>query len=147
MESLGGRHITAEDVGIDVNDMEYVYRGPNTSPACTRSTAVPAIPRRSPPRHPAGPDGPLQRTTRQREVGKYSYAVQGLGHVGMEFVKLLRRRGAKVFVTDINQQLVDKAVNEHTAPGGGLDDIYDVAADVYSPCALGGTVNEPPCRG
>ena len=33
-------------------------------------------------------------------------------------------------------------MNEHGAAAVGLDDIYDVAADVYSPCALGGTVNE-----
>ncbi len=76
------------------------------------------------------------------EVGQYSYAVQGLGHVGMEFVKLLKERGAKIFVTDINKGLVDRAVSEFGAEAVGLDEIYDVPADVYSPCALGGTVNE-----
>ena len=60
----------------------------------------------------------------------------------MEFVKLLKERGAKIFVTDINKGLVDKAVNEFGAEAVGLDEIYDVPADVYSPCALGGTVNE-----
>jgi leucine dehydrogenase len=68
--------------------------------------------------------------------------VQGLGHVGMEYVKLLKERGAKIFVTDINKTLVDKAVNEYGAEAVGADEIYDVNADVYSPCALGGTVNE-----
>lgn len=68
--------------------------------------------------------------------------MQGLGHVGMEFVKLLKERGAKIFVTDINKQLVDKAVSEYGAEAVGLDEIYDVNADVYSPCALGGTINE-----
>jgi glutamate dehydrogenase/leucine dehydrogenase len=76
------------------------------------------------------------------EVGKYSYAVQGVGHVGMEFVKLLRERGAKVFVTDINQKAVARAVDEFGAEAVGLDEIYDVPADVFSPCALGGTINE-----
>src|SRR5690606_26242626 len=84
----------------------------------------------------------LQAKFGDEEVGKYSYAVQGLGHVGMEYVKLLRERGAKIFVTDINQGLVDKAVSEYGAEAVGLDEIYDVAADVYAPCALGGTVNE-----
>ena len=60
----------------------------------------------------------------------------------MEFVKLLKERGAKIFVTDINKALVDKAVTEYGAEAVGLDEIYDVPADVYSPCALGGTVNE-----
>ena len=71
----------------------------------------------------------------------YSYAVQGVGHVGMEFVKLLRERGAKVFVTDINKELVQKAVDDHGAEAVASDQIYDVDANVYSPCALGGTVN------
>ena len=84
----------------------------------------------------------LNKKYGDEEVGKYSYAVQGLGHVGMEFVKLLRERGAKIFVTDINKALVDKAVNEYGAEAVGLDEIYDVPVDVYSPCALGATVNE-----
>lgn len=52
VNSLNGRYITAEDVGIDVNDMEYVFRGRNSSPACTRCTAALATPRRSPPTAP-----------------------------------------------------------------------------------------------
>ncbi len=84
----------------------------------------------------------LNKKYGDEEVGKYSYAVQGLGHVGMEFVKLLKERGAKIFVTDINQKLIDRAVDEFGAEAVGLDDIYDVPADVYSPCALGGTINE-----
>jgi leucine dehydrogenase len=75
------------------------------------------------------------------DVGKYSYAVQGVGHVGFEFVRLLREQGAKVFVTDINADQVQRAVDELGAEAVGLDDIYDVPVDVYSPCALGGTVN------
>ena len=69
--------------------------------------------------------------------------MQGLGHVGMEFVKLLRERGAKIFVTDINKDAGRQGrVDEYGAEAVGLDEIYDVPADVYSPCALGGTVNE-----
>ncbi len=142
VESLGGRYITAEDVGIDVNDMEFVYRetqfvtgvhqvhGGSGDPS--PFTAYGSL---------QGLLAALQRRFGDEDVGKYSYAVQGLGHVGMEFVKLLRERGAKLFVTDINQALVDRAVSEYGAEAVGLDEIYDVDADVYSPCALGGTIN------
>ena len=57
-------------------------------------------------------------------------------------MKLLKERGAKIFVTDINPKLVAKAVDDFDAEAVGLDEIYDVAADVFSPCALGGTLNE-----
>jgi leucine dehydrogenase len=76
------------------------------------------------------------------DVGKLSYAVQGVGHVGLEFVKLLREQGAKVFVTDINKASVQRCVDELGCEAVALEDIYDVNADVYSPAALGGTVNE-----
>jgi leucine dehydrogenase len=60
----------------------------------------------------------------------------------MEYVKLLRERGAKIFVTDIHADRVEEAVSEYGAEAVSPDEIYDVNADVYSPCALGGTVNE-----
>ena len=143
VNSLNGRYITAEDVGIDVNDMEFVYReteyvtgvhqvhggSGDPSPFTAYGTLQ-------------GLMATLQKKFGDEEVGKYSYAVQGLGHVGMEYVKLLKERGAKIFVTDINKGLVDKAVSEYGAEAVGLDEIYDVNCDVYSPCALGGTVNE-----
>ena len=142
VNSLNGRYITAEDVGIDVNDMEFVYKetpfvtgvhqvhggSGDPSPFTAYGTLQ-------------GLMAALQVTFGDEEVGKYSYAVQGVGHVGMEFVKLLRERGAKVFVTDINTDLVQRAVDDHGAEAVAPDQIYDVDAQVYSPCALGGTVN------
>ncbi len=143
VETLGGRYITAEDVGIDVNDMEFVFR------ETEYVTGVHQVHGGSGDPSPFTAYGTLQglmaslnKRFGDEEVGKYSYAVQGLGHVGMEFVKLLKERGAKIYVTDINQGLIDKAVNEYGAEAVGLDEIYDVPADVYSPCALGGTINE-----
>ena len=143
VETLGGRYLTAEDVGIDVNDMEYVYRETQFV------TGVHQVHGGSGDPSPFTAYGTLQglmatlsKKFGDEEVGKYSYAVQGLGHVGMEFVKLLKERGAKIFVTDINKSLVERAVSEFGAEAVGLDEIYDVPADVYSPCALGGTVNE-----
>jgi len=143
VQSLGGRYITAEDVGIDVNDMEHVFK------ETEYVTGVHQVHGGSGDPSPFTAYGTLQGLMAaldakfgDEEVGKYSYSVQGLGHVGMEYVKLLKERGAKIFVTDINQELVDKAVNEYGCEAVGLDEIYDVDADVYSPCALGGTVNE-----
>ncbi len=143
VNSLGGRYITAEDVGIDVNDMEYVFR------ETEYVTGVHQVHGGSGDPSPFTAYGTLQGLMAalnvkfgNEDVGKYSYAVQGVGHVGIEFVKLLRERGAKVFVTDINQEAVRRAVDEFGCEAVGLDEIYDVDADVYSPTALGGTVNE-----
>ena len=143
VNSLNGRYITAEDVGIDVNDMEYVYR------ETEYVTGVHQVHGGSGDPSPFTAYGTLQGLMAalqvkygNEEVGNYSFAVQGVGHVGMEYVKLLRERGAKVFVTDINNELVQRAVDDYGAEAVACEQIYDVDADVYSPCALGGTINE-----
>ena len=143
VNSLNGRYITAEDVGIDVNDMEYVYRETEFV------TGVHQVHGGSGDPSPFTAFGTLQGLMSalqvkfgNEDVGKYSYAVQGVGHVGMEFVKLLHERGAKIFVTDINKDAVQRAVDDYGCEAVSLDEIYDVDAEVYSPTALGGTVNE-----
>ncbi len=141
--SLNGRYITAEDVGIDVNDMEYVLK------ETEYVTGVHQVHGGSGDPSPFTAWGTLQgimASLRNRfgneDVGNYSYAVQGVGHVGFELVKLLRNEGAKVFVTDMNKESVQRCVDEYGCEPVGLDEIYDVPADVYAPCALGSTINE-----
>jgi leucine dehydrogenase len=143
VNSLNGRYITAEDVGIDVNDMEYVFRETEFV------TGVHQVHGGSGDPSPFTAYGTLQglmaalsRKFGNEDVGKYTYAVQGAGHVGTEFIKLLREQNAKVFVTDINKESVQRCVDELGCEAVGTEEIYDVNADVYSPCALGGTVNE-----
>ncbi len=141
IDSLHGRYITAEDVGIDVNDMEYVFQETNNvvgvhqvhggSGDPSPFTALGTL---------QGIRASLQKKYGNEDVGKYSYAVQGLGHVGFELVKLLCAENAKVFVTDINENVIKAAV-DLGCEAVGVDEIYDVEADVFSPCALGAVVN------
>ncbi|MGY6553021.1 MAG: Glu/Leu/Phe/Val dehydrogenase dimerization domain-containing protein [Wenzhouxiangella sp.] len=142
IESLHGRYITAEDVGIDVNDMEYVFQETDNCVGVHQVHGGSGDP------SPFTAFGTLQgiraslsHRFNDEEVGNYSYAVQGVGHVGFELVKLLRAEGAKVFVTDINEEAVQQAV-DLGCEAVGLDEIYDVDADVFCPTALGAIVNE-----
>lgn len=142
VDTLHGRYITAEDVGIDVNDMEFIFQETNNvvgvhqvhggsgdpSPFTAYGTVQ-------------GIRAALQHKFGSEEVGNYSFAVQGAGHVGYHLVKLLREEGAKVFVTDINEEAVAVCV-DMGAEAVGLDDIYETDADVFSPCALGAVINE-----
>jgi leucine dehydrogenase len=142
IDSLNGRYITAEDVGIDVNDMEYVFQetdncvgvhqvhGGSGDPS--PFTAFGTL---------QGIRASLQNKFGNEDVGNFSYAVQGVGHVGYELVKLLRNEGAKVFVTDINEEAVQACV-ALGCEAVGLDEIYEVDADVFCPTALGAVVNE-----
>ena len=141
--SLGGRYITAEDVGTTVDDMEHIYQetdrvvgvhpvhggSGNPSPFTAYGTL-------------RGILACLQRKYGHEELGKLTFAVQGVGSVGHHLVKHLRDGGAKVFVTDINEERVHQACDEHGAEAVPLDEIYDVDCDVFSPCAMGGVINE-----
>ncbi|MDT8321539.1 MAG: Glu/Leu/Phe/Val dehydrogenase dimerization domain-containing protein [Xanthomonadales bacterium] len=142
IDSLNGRYITAEDVGIDVNDMEFIFQetdnvvgvhqvhGGSGDPS--PYTAYGAI---------QGMRAALQKVYGDEDIGKRSFAVQGCGHVGLHLVRQLREEGAKVFATDIHSESLAEVV-ELGAEAVGVDEIYDVEADVFAPCALGAVINE-----
>jgi len=142
VDALGGRYITAEDVGTDVNDMENIYlesqyvtgvhqvHGGSGDPApFTAYGALQAL------------MAAMQAKLGHEEVGKTTIAVQGLGHIGMELVKLLRDRGARLMVTDLDPARVERAVSEYGAEAVKPDEIHEVNADVFAPCALEGAIS------
>jgi leucine dehydrogenase len=135
--SLGGRYITAEDVGTNVDYQETdrvvgvhpVHGGSGDPSPFTAYGTMQGI------------RASLNRKYGHTDVGKLSYAVQGTGHVGEHLIRMLREEGAKVFVSDINDNRVKHVVDTHGAEAVGLNDIYDVDANVFVPCALGGVIN------
>src|SRR5699024_2193472 len=69
-------------------------------------------------------------------------AVQGVGNVAFTLCSHLHKEGAKLIVTDINKEAVNRAVEAFGARAVDPDDIYSVDCDIYSPCALGATLND-----
>ena len=69
-------------------------------------------------------------------------AVQGVGNVAYHLCKHLHAEGAKLIVTDINKEAVQRAVEEFGASAVEPNEIYGVECDIYAPCALGATVND-----
>lgn len=140
---MGRRYIATDDVGTSVADMELMRletdRVVGVHPTSGGSgdpapfTALGTF---------HGIRACLERRFGSSEIGRYSYAVQGVGGVGYHLVKLLRAEGAKVFVTDINQERVEPLVDELRAVAVPMHEIYDVDATVFSPCAMGGIINE-----
>lgn len=68
-------------------------------------------------------------------------AIQGLGAAGMKLANFLFWDGAKLIVTDIDQEVVNQAVHQFGAKAVSPDEIYTVACDIFAPCALGGILN------
>jgi leucine dehydrogenase len=69
-------------------------------------------------------------------------AVQGVGHVGENLVKHLSEEGATVLINDINTENLKKVSNKYPTTIIDGDAIYDTDMDIYSPCALGATIND-----
>ena len=142
VDGMGGRYITAEDAGTDVSDMQQIYleseyvtgvhqsHGGSGDPApFTAYGALQAL------------MASLKRKLGHEEIGRVSIAVQGLGHIGMELVKLLRERGAKLYVTDLDPALVQRAATDYGVEGVAPEAIYDINAQVFAPCAVEGVIN------
>ncbi|MFW6330484.1 MAG: Glu/Leu/Phe/Val family dehydrogenase [Gemmatimonadota bacterium] len=140
VESLKGRYITAEDVGTSVEDMDYVHM---------ETEYVVGLAGRSGDPSPVTAYG-TYRGIKAAAKAKYgsddldgvSVAVQGTGHVGYFLCEDLAAEGAKLIVTDIDDERVKRVVDEFGATPVKPDEIYGVEAQVFAPCALGAVVND-----
>lgn len=143
IDSLGGRYIAAEDVGTTADDMEYIrIETPYVAGAVleSRDSSDPARFTALGTLH--GIRACLEYKYGHSDVHRVTFAVQGAGQVGYHLAKLLCGAGAKVFITDIAEDRVEHVVSECGAEAVPMSQIYDVEANVFSPCALGAVINE-----
>ena len=143
VEGLGGRYITAEDVGTSIKDMDYVRMETKYVTGISKSLG--------------GSGDPSLLTAfgtylgikecvkfklNKNSLDGLSIAVQGLGSVGMELVKYLENDGMKIYAYDIDNKLIEIAKKEYGIIPISDDMIYDKDVDIYAPCALGATIND-----
>jgi len=142
VEGLGGRYITAEDVGTTVADMEWVRQE-------TKFVAGLVS------RNGSGDPSPLtaygvyhgMKAAAKKVFGTDSLqhrcvAVQGAGNVASHLVGHLAHEGAKVIVTDIYEEKVQHLVAQYGAEAVAPEAIYDADCDIFAPSALGGSLND-----
>jgi leucine dehydrogenase len=137
VEQLGGRYITAEDVGATVADMRAIAGA---------TSYVAGLPKEQ--GQAGGDPSPMTalgvfvsiKALLGGSVRGRTVAVQGVGAVGFNLCKLLSNEGAKLVVADVNKTNLQRAeaLGVEIAP---VDQIHAVAADLFSPCALGAGLN------
>ena len=138
LERLGGRYVTAEDVGTSPADMANVAKktayvaglGDRGDPS--PFTALGCF---------VGAQAAVKHRFGRDSMEGLTVALQGLGHVGYDYARRLKQAGAKLVVADIDQAALLRAQEELGAEVVDIEAIYDVKADIYAPCALGATVN------
>jgi leucine dehydrogenase len=138
--SLGGRYITAEDVGTSPADMEYIREETEYVAGLADRSGDPS------PVTAFGVYRGMKACAKFRygddDLGGKKIAVQGVGHVGSHLCRRLRDEGAKLTVTDIDEAKVRRVAKEFGASAVEPDAIYGVKADVFAPCALGAVIND-----
>jgi leucine dehydrogenase len=143
INTLGGRYVTAMDVGIKPADM----------PIIAQSTKF--IAGYDQPGKKGGDSGPttalgvfvgLKAAVKHRlhadSTNGLTVAIQGLGKVGMGLAARLNEEGAKLIVADVNEDLVRRAVEAFGARIASPDNIATVECDVFSPNAMGALFDE-----
>jgi leucine dehydrogenase len=143
VNSVGGKYITAEDVGISTRDMEYVrletkhvvglpeYRGGSGDPSPVTAYGV-----------YMGMKASNKEVTGSDSLAGKKIVVQGVGHVGEYLVEHLVKENADVTICDIYEDRVQDVAKKFNVKSVHPDKIYDQQMDIYSPCALGATVND-----
>ena len=143
VEGLGGRYITAEDVGTNIHDMENVKIETSYVTGIAKSLGGSGDP------SPVtafgvymGIKASVKEKLNKNSLNNLKISVQGLGHVGSHLVNLLNDDGAEIYVTDIDKKRADKIVEKYNCKYIDPNKILFEDVDIYAPCALGATINE-----
>lgn len=143
VNSLGGKYITAEDVGTTTPDMDLIRE------------VTPYVTGISESKGGSGNPSPVTAYgvyMGMKAAAKYKFGsekldgkrvlVQGTGHVGETLVKHLSEEGAIITISDISQSRMEEVAKKYGATIYEGDDLYNADVDIYAPCALGATIND-----
>ncbi len=143
VQSLNGRYITAEDVGTTTTDMDLIQQetdfvtgvspgfGSSGNPSPVTAYGV-----------YKGMKAAALKTFDSDSLKGLTVAIQGVGNVSYNLCRHLHEEGANLIVTDIFQENVDRAVRDFNAKAVGVNEIYGVECDIFSPNALGAVIND-----
>jgi leucine dehydrogenase len=140
VDSLGGRYITAEDVGTSTKDMDFVHMETGHVAGLAGKSGDPS------PVTAHGVFRAVQASANRRwgsdSLEGKTVSIQGCGNVGRYLAGELHEAGARLIVSDIDAAKANRVAQATGAEIVEGDAIYSVAADIFSPCALGGILND-----
>jgi leucine dehydrogenase len=141
VEDVGGKYWTAEDVGVSPTDLMHARQHTRYVAGLEGHAAASGDP------SPVTAEGVFRgvrlcvQRAMKRDLDGVRVAIQGVGHVGAYLAEKLHAAGARLILTDVNTEALRRVAAatdaEIVAPGA----IFDVDADVFAPCALGGAVS------
>lgn len=148
LESLGGRYIAAEDSGTSVPDLKVMGRHTRHVAGIAERTGFDGRPSNGDP-SPATAWGTFTglRAAVKHKLGRtdlsgLKVAIQGVGNVGFRLARHLHEAGAELWVYDIDQENMRRAMDELGAHPAAAEDILFLPVDVVAPCAMGAVLND-----
>ncbi len=142
VQNLNGKYITAEDVGVNEKDMEFIHS------ETSHVTGLPVSMGGSGDPSPftaygvyLGMKATAKKLYGSEDLSRKKIVVQGLGKVGYYLISHLKKEGSTVYVYDIQESAIQKVVKEFKAIPIDGNKIFETDAEIYAPCALGATLN------
>lgn len=140
VDSLGGRYVTAQDVGMSEADMVSISRntahvaglpgqGGDPGPYTARGVYL-------------GVKAAAKRALGADSMADVHVAVQGIGSVGGGLARYLAAEGAKLTIADVDTDRAAALADELGAESVDVATIMTVPADIFSPNALGAILTE-----
>jgi leucine dehydrogenase len=141
VEDVGGKYWTAEDVGVSPADLMHARKSTRFVAGLTGHPGASGDP------SPVTAEGIFRgitlgvRRALNRDIDGVTVAIQGVGHVGAYLADKLHAAGAKLIVTDVNEDALREVAGRTGARTVAPGAIFDADAEVFAPCALGGAIN------
>ncbi|BAC14834.1 phenylalanine dehydrogenase [Oceanobacillus iheyensis HTE831] len=148
VDSLNGRFYTGTDMGTTtddfveafketnfINGIPEVYGGSGDSSISTACGVIHAL------------EATNEYLFNNNDLGNRTYAIQGLGKVGYKVAEQLLEAGAKLYITDLNQDVMTQLNTKAKDTNGEVEQvdseaIYSTDADIFIPCAMGAIIND-----
>lgn len=143
VDSLNGQYLTCEDSGTSTKDMDLIRQhtrhvlgfstekggsgdpSPFTALGCRR-----------------GIEAVVHGVLGRADLKGVHVALQGVGAVGRYLALELVQQGARLTIADVDAERVAAVAKETGAAVTSVNEIFDVACDVFAPCALGGAISQ-----
>ena len=142
VDSLNGKYITAEDVGMSVHDMEYIRMETKHVTGIKRAmggsgdpsilTALGLY---------IGMQAALKKKLNILNIKGLKVGIQGLGKVGYYLCNHLKDGGAEIYGYDVDKDKLNRATEDFGLIPVSNDELLSMDLDIFSPCALGAIVN------
>ena len=147
INQLKGRYIAAKDAGIALADLveiaketKYVTGLPEAmggSGDPSPWTALGIL---------EGIRASVAQKFKRGDLKGLRVAIQGVGAVGFLLAQLLHKENMKLVISDTNPEVLERARRTFKAEVAAPEKIHSVEAEIFSPCALGGAINDGTVR-